>query len=70
VNRSNTPARDPNDIPFINVAKRTKAVGIVTTDKDIAAMGGQVVAPETVRDIRDYARSTASQIGLLKMGGL
>lgn len=57
--------RDPKDLPFINVANSVQAVGIISADHDIPAMGGRVISLGTIRKLRDYARAKVFEVQTL-----
>lgn len=62
-------ARDPTDLPFIQLAKKIGAGGIATNDKDIPAMGGNSIHFDCIIQLRDYAR--AKQLELtIQFGGM
>ncbi len=53
----NARVRDPNDLPFIRLEEQIGASGIVTNDKDIAAMGGNRINFDCIIQLRDYSRA-------------
>lgn len=55
--------RDVKDLPFIRLAKRIGALGILTHDRDIPAMGGRTLSTATLKKFRDYARAKAAAVG-------
>lgn len=57
--------RDPKDLPFVRLAKRLRAVGILTHDRDIPAMGGRTIKTKTLTKLRDYARAKSAAVGSL-----
>lgn len=55
--------RDVKDLPFVRLAKRIGALGILTHDRDIPAMGGRTLSTATLKTFRDYARAKAAAVG-------
>lgn len=60
--------RDPNDLPFVDLYFESGADAVLTSDKDIAAMGAKAVGPEVLLPIREYARAKAPEV-TLRIGG-
>lgn len=60
--------RDPTDLPYTTLATQIGAVAIVSSDKDIPAMGWQTIGREVELPLRDYARA-ASCVLTLQLGG-
>ena len=65
--------RDPKDVPYILLQQKIGAA-IVTTDKDIAGMGGTVAPIAVMATLRAYSRAAAVQVtfqvGGYTLGGL
>lgn len=59
---------DPKDLPYIALAAELEAVGIITNDSDIAAMGGKPLSFSFVRTSRDYARAVVVPLSLRLFG--
>lgn len=57
--------RDPKDWPFVKLARRVGAIGILTHDLDIPAMGAKLIPTKTLTKMRDYARATTVAVGSL-----
>lgn len=55
--------RDVKDWPFVKLAKRIDAIGILTHDLDIPAMGATLIPTKTLRKMRDYTRATSVAVG-------
>jgi putative PIN family toxin of toxin-antitoxin system len=51
--------QDPDDAPTIALEKMLKAVGILSKDSDLVAMGGIVIELDFTKQARDYSRKTA-----------
>ena len=51
--------QDPDDAPTIALAQMIKAVGILSKDTDLVAMGGLVIEIDFTKQARDYSRKTA-----------
>lgn len=62
--------RDPNDLPFIQLAEEVGASGIATNDKDIAAMGGNRIHFDCIIQLRDYSRAKHLELTLRISGVL
>lgn len=62
------PDRDPDDLPFIYLAAKVGAAGVLTRDKDISAMGAPTVPVAIVLQLRDYARGKAVELSI-EVGG-
>ncbi|MFN3714472.1 MAG: PIN domain-containing protein [Alcanivoracaceae bacterium] len=60
--------RDPKDADYLALAETISANGILSRDKDIAAMGGSVVSMEVVGLLRDYSRAAAVEF-TIKING-
>ncbi len=52
-----TAARDPTDLPFLAAQHAVGAHGIISKDKDLAAMGALVVKHEALRFAVEFARN-------------
>jgi predicted nucleic acid-binding protein len=65
--------RDPKDVPYIRLQQKIDAT-IVTTDKDIAGMGGTVAPIAVMATLRAYSRAAAVQatfqVGGYTIGGV
>lgn len=57
--------RDPKDWPFVKLARNVRALGILTHDLDIPAMGAKLIPTKTLTKMRDYARATTVAVGSL-----
>jgi len=64
------PVRDAKDLPFVDLARREKAAGVLTHDKDFADLGVRSITPQVLRKLRDYGRAKSVRVGaqLLFMG--
>lgn len=51
--------QDPDDAPTLALAEMIHAVGILSKDTDIVAMGGLVIELDFTKQVRDYSRKTA-----------
>ncbi len=63
-------ARDPKDLPFIQLASAIGASGIVTNDKDVPAMGGNSIHLDCIIQLRDYARAKQLELTIHFSGTL
>ena len=61
-------ARDPSDLPFLAAQKAVGAHGILSKDKDIAAMGALVVKHEALRFAVEFARNQSVVVGGTVLG--
>jgi len=61
--------RDPSDAPTLALAEIVAACGILSADKDIAAMGGKVLPGSFKIEARSYSRDAAVYFSL-KIGGI
>lgn len=52
-----TATRDPSDVPFLAAQRAVGAHGIISTDKDLVAMGALVVKHEALRLAVEFARN-------------
>jgi predicted nucleic acid-binding protein len=50
-------ARDPKDLPYVNLAANLSAEAILTADKDIIEAGSPTADSAVVLDLREYARN-------------
>jgi predicted nucleic acid-binding protein len=50
-------SRDPTDLPFIAAQEAVGAHGIISSDKDLVAMGALIVKHEVLRLAREFARN-------------
>lgn len=66
--KKGTQVADPDDLPFINVANSLQAVGIISTDHHIPAMGGHAISIDTVRKLRDYGRTKVFEVQTFLIG--
>lgn len=64
-----TPGLDTKDLPYIELQKLLMALGILSKDKDIDALGGTRLDPQLVLTIRAYARSASYSVSI-KVGGV
>jgi predicted nucleic acid-binding protein len=62
-------ARDPNDLPYVYLYRKMNADAVLSSDKDIPAMGAESVELEVLIHVRNYARAKTVEI-TLKVGGL
>src|ERR1041384_6839099 len=60
---------DRYDLPFVDLYLESGAVGVLTRDADISAMGAKTINPEVLRPLREYARAKAPEVGL-RIGGV
>jgi len=58
------PLRDPTDRAFLVAYELVAASGIVTFDKDFAAMGVHASDPVVLIDLRDFARAKSEELGV------
>lgn len=56
--------RDPKDIPYFQALIATQAEAILTADLDLEGCGIVAVRPDIARDLRDYSRSKAEELGV------
>lgn len=56
--------RDPDDADYIALADTIGAKGILSHDKDIAAMGGTVFSMDVVGHLKDYSRAAAIEVNI------
>jgi predicted nucleic acid-binding protein len=61
-------ALDPDDLPFLHLYQLVGASAVYTLDKHLPAMGAQVINPDVVLALRDYARAASLEL-TLKVGG-
>lgn len=61
--------RDPTDAPTLALAETQGMDGIMSSDKDLKAMGGQVLPLKFKLEARDYSRKAAIQVSL-QIGGV
>jgi predicted nucleic acid-binding protein len=54
--------RDPDDAPTIALAEALKAIGILTDDNDISAMGGTIIPESFIAAARDYSRQATLNV--------
>lgn len=59
---------DPKDLPYVRLAARIGAFGILTVDSDIAAMGGHMLPRDFVISARLYARAATVSFSLRALG--
>lgn len=62
-------ARDPNDVPFLELQVGIDAAAIYTEDADLDGMGAPVVGKGVMREMRSYARA-ASLSFTVRLGGV
>lgn len=67
--RGRAPARDPKDLPYIELQVAVAAAAVYTNDTDITAMQAPVVGPSVLTAARGYARS-ASISFTIRFGGV
>jgi predicted nucleic acid-binding protein len=60
--------RDPKDIPYVELEKKIDAHGILSSDRDITALGGHALDLAFALLLRRYARSVA-ETGTLQLAG-
>lgn len=60
--------RDPDDAPTLALADMLGACGILTRDRDIAAMGGNAISIGFLLEARDYSRKAAVSVSI-QVGG-
>lgn len=60
--------QDPDDAPTLALAEIIGALGIVTKDTDIAAMGGNCIPYRFIEAARDYSRQAALNV-TIQVGG-
>ena len=54
--------RDPTDLPFLAAQKAVGAHGVISKDKDLAAMGALIVRHETLRIAVEFARNKSLEM--------
>lgn len=64
-----TNSLDPKDAPYVQLQNAISALGILSNDKDIDALGGTRLDRELVMTIRAYARSASYSVSI-KVGGV
>lgn len=69
IDGSSAKIRDPDDLPFIQLSQEIGAAGIVTKDKDIAAMGGNEIHIDCILQLRDYSRAKSVEL-TIQVGGV
>ena len=62
--RAHSYAQDPDDWPFLILAEQIGAHAIVTKDRDVSAMGGQVVTIDFCVVLRNYARHKTLEVAV------
>ncbi|WP_278360417.1 hypothetical protein [Thalassospira xiamenensis] len=65
----NASCLDPKDAPYVQLQKAIFALGILSKDRDIDALGGTRLDRELVMTIRAYARSASHSVSI-KVGGV
>jgi predicted nucleic acid-binding protein len=65
----NTSCLDPKDAPYVQLQNAILALGILSNDKDIDALGGTRLDRQVVMAIRTYARSASYSVSI-KVGGV
>ncbi len=63
-------SRHSADAPFILLQRKLGAVAIITSDKDIEAMGGRVMKPAELRALREHSRGAAEAGGISIIGAV
>jgi len=65
----NSSCVDPKDAPYVQLQNAIFALGILSNDRDIDALGGTKLDRELVMTIRAYARSASYSVSI-KVGGV
>ncbi|BDW94342.1 hypothetical protein MACH10_00270 [Thalassospira tepidiphila] len=65
----NSSCLDPKDAPYVQLQNAISALGILSNDRDIDALGGTRLDRELVMTIRAYARSASYSVSI-KVGGV
>lgn len=61
--------QDPDDAPHLALADQLDAIGILSKDSDLVAMGGLVLEMNFATNARDYSRKMAVAVAIKTLGG-
>lgn len=59
---------DPKDLPYVRLAERIGAFGILSEDRHIAKMGGQKLPRDFTLSTRDYTRAVTVSVTIRTLG--